>query len=223
MDQWENVAEIYDDHVGDTGDDVHQIVMHPPLENALGDYAGKTIVDFGSGNGYYDRMLAQRAKFVLGMEKSKRLLDFAKKRGVPENVRFIEVDLEQPLPDHGQFDIGLCTMTLQYMTLLDTVAKNMSQFIKPRGLLIAMVPHPAFDNPHPEKTRLRSAVAFEKRAKVKFWSRPLKEYVRHLESAGFTDAKVKEISITPDMVQKIKRWQPFVGLPRFAVITMRKA
>jgi len=143
--QWDTYAQLYNRGIGLAGDSLHQKLIDPLIFSFLGEFANKTILDAGCGNGYLLTKLAEQAKSVTGADQSKELLKFARKNVAGfKNVKLVQVNLLDPLPfDHATFDVVIANMTLQYLPELATFAMAAHDVLKARGQLIVIIDHPA--------------------------------------------------------------------------------
>lgn len=142
--QWETYADLYHKGKGLAGDDLHNDLIQPILDDFLGDYSGRTILDAGCGNGFLSHQLAQTAKKVVGIDVSGKLLQYAATNKKGENVSFKKADLTQKLSfQDSQFDIVVSVMVLQYLPQISRFASECSRILKPEGKLIVVIDHPS--------------------------------------------------------------------------------
>jgi SAM-dependent methyltransferase len=132
----ENVARYYNPPV----DTIH------PLEYAfhiLGDVKGKTILEYGCGDGVNTVPLANRGAHVIGLDLSPELIAVAKQRllahGITAGVDFVVGSAHSlPLPD-GSVDVVFGIAILHHLDL--TLASNeVGRVLKRPGLAIFQEP-----------------------------------------------------------------------------------
>lgn len=147
LSQWDTHAQLYDQGMGDSGDELHTFSIDPLLFSYLGDYSGKTIVDAGCGNGYLTAKLAKVARAVYGIDGSGELLSRARERCEHlSNVSFQQLNLVDPLPlDHASVDVVIANMVLQYLPQLATFSVEVHDVLKSQGQLILILSHPSHE------------------------------------------------------------------------------
>lgn len=142
--QWNQYAELYHQGKGISGDDLHNDLIKPTLDKFLGDYSGKRVLDAGCGNGFLENYLAEKAKQVVGIDSSEKLLSFAKKNISQENVEFKQENLLEKLPvADSSFDIVIANMVLQYLPELSIFAQETERTLKPNGTFLMFIDHPS--------------------------------------------------------------------------------
>jgi ubiquinone/menaquinone biosynthesis C-methylase UbiE len=117
-----------------------------PLEyayHALGDVAGKRIVDFGCGSGANSVLLANRGAHVWGIDISEDLLRLAKRRlavsGREKGASFIAGSAhDMPFPDDS-IDVVFGIAILHHLDL-DLVSQEVRRVLKPGGRAIFQEP-----------------------------------------------------------------------------------
>lgn len=161
MKQWfrmkfnEDLSDIRQESRGYYKHYVYNFVMKFFLEEKI---AGKNILDFGCGPGYYSAILAQRGANVYGIDLSKYLIGKARKhksRLGLENVSFINADL---IDCHSRWERG----SFDYVVAIDTIVSFdhnskkhnhekavaafscISRLLKDDGRFFIMEAHPAF-------------------------------------------------------------------------------
>ena len=75
--QWDRNAEAYRTYFTDDDRRMSSAVVFPRIIALPGDIRGKSILDFGCGQGRFTRALHDRGALVTGFDSSKRELDIA--------------------------------------------------------------------------------------------------------------------------------------------------
>jgi len=110
----------------------------------LDDVAGKTILDFGCGEGEVSVLLATFGAQVTGVDISPELIGVAEQRaafdGVADRTRFIVADVtESGLPENT-FDVLFCNCVLHHVVDLSQVLPRLVATLKPGGMAIIAEP-----------------------------------------------------------------------------------
>lgn len=144
-----------------------------PLEYAfylLGDVSGKTILEYGCGDGVNTVVLANRGARIIALDISAELLDVARKRlevnGCGEGVQLLVGSAHRlPLPDES-VDV-IFGMAILHHLELDLAAREVWRVLKKGGRAI-------FEEPM-RNSKLVSRIRrlFPKRAEVSPFERPL--------------------------------------------------
>lgn len=118
-----------------------------PLEytfHLVGDVAGKTVLDFGCGNGESVVVLVHKGAQVIGMDISPELIDLASRRvqmqctGLPKPQLLVQSAYETGLPD-ASVDVVLSNALLHHLDL-PTVLTEVRRILKPHGRFIINEP-----------------------------------------------------------------------------------
>lgn len=143
--QWDYYADLYNKGIGLEGDKLHIRLINPVIEEFIGNVKNKTILDAGCGNGYLVKKLAKHAKKIVGIDSSRKLLDYAVKNvGEIKNTELIFSDLLQKLPFIDEsFDVIIANMILQYLPKIDNFISETVRILKNKGILIIIIDHPA--------------------------------------------------------------------------------
>src|SRR5207253_6894415 len=116
--------------------------MCTPFYQAVLDATGvgpdTALLDIGCGGGFALLLAARRGATVSGLDATPALLDIARER-VPAAVLAVG-DLEDPLPfDAGAFDVVTAFNSVQFAADPVAAVKNMSQLVRPGGLISQLV------------------------------------------------------------------------------------
>lgn len=158
---WGNVAEWYEDLVGEEGSDYHQHVIFPGLMRLLNLKHGenKRVLDLACGQGVLCRKLALAGCKVTGIDAAARLIKFAQQRekedplGIHylthDAIKLTDIIVPKPTPDPnplvaGTFDIITIILAIQNISPLSPVWQACQQLLAPHGQLHIVMMHPCF-------------------------------------------------------------------------------
>lgn len=145
--QWDANAEAFADLISDQGTPHHQQILNPCVESLLGQVAGKDLLDAGCGEGYLSRHYARLGAHVTGIDFSRNLIELAGNK-TPEELGINYVignicSLDSLADD--SFDIVLCNLVLLNVTCMREAIYEFKRVLRPGGVLVFSVVHPAFD------------------------------------------------------------------------------
>jgi len=121
--------------------------------------AAKTVIDLGTGNGYYLSRLASHfpEKKYLGLDKSSELIQTAERDVSRAVINFVCCDLfDAP----GTYEFATMRLLLQHLSDLDAVLSKVAQLIRPGGsalIIDSCDPLRFFYPPMPEFVRFFAA------------------------------------------------------------------
>lgn len=151
---WNNTAKIWDEKMGDEGNDFHQILIRPTIERLLQLKSGQRILDIGCGNGLTTRRLASLGAKTLGIDFASEMINNARKR-TRENQELIEYQIldatdETALLKLGEnsFDAAVSAMALMDMAEIEPLFRALKKLIRCGGCFIFAVMHPCFNSMH---------------------------------------------------------------------------
>jgi 2-polyprenyl-3-methyl-5-hydroxy-6-metoxy-1,4-benzoquinol methylase len=153
-DAWDANAEHWDSRMGDEGNDFFNILCWPVLASFLDPQPDSNILDIACGNGLTSRRLAALGATVTAFDFSANLIEKAKARSPhdPRPTYYVlnatdETQLLETLAPHGPFDSALSNMALFDMPEIEPLFKAVSKLLKPNGVFVFSLMHPAFNNP----------------------------------------------------------------------------
>ncbi|MGE5559579.1 MAG: class I SAM-dependent methyltransferase [Chloroflexota bacterium] len=163
---WGNVADWYDQLVGDRGSEYHQHVIIPGVLRLLGltGTAGAEraprlrLLDLACGQGVLCRRLAEAGCDVTGVDASPELLAAARRRNEHDRLPldYVLADATKLVDEGGQLQSGLAPaaydavtiiLSIQNITPLSPVWQGARALLKPGGSLIIVMMHPCFRVP----------------------------------------------------------------------------
>jgi SAM-dependent methyltransferase len=174
-----------------------------PLEYAfhlVGDVRGRTVLDYGCGNGENSLPLVTRGARVIGIDVSNDLLTLARQRlllhGVADSATFLAGSAHDlPLPDNS-VDLVLGIAILHHLDLR-LAAREVHRVLKPGGLAIFQEPV--------RNSRLLKAI----RAAIPYRSEEVSDYERPL-----TDEELRQFA-SPFRDYRTRAFSlPFINLAR---------
>jgi len=151
-DAWDANAEHWDSRMGDEGNDFFNILCWPVLASFLDVQPDQKILDIACGNGLTSRRLAALGAQVTAFDFSANLIEKAKTRPNPDSrisYHVIDATDESTLLSLGEhkFDSALSNMALFDMPEIGPLFKALSRLLKPNGIFVFSLMHPAFNNP----------------------------------------------------------------------------
>jgi len=94
-----------------------------------------SVLDLGSGTGFFTELLASRYQQVTGLDISKKMLHFAKDNR-NKSIRWLEADAYKiPLQDNS-IDFVYSNLMIQWCDPLDLVLNEVMRVLKPGGLFV---------------------------------------------------------------------------------------
>jgi 2-polyprenyl-3-methyl-5-hydroxy-6-metoxy-1,4-benzoquinol methylase len=154
---WNATAEIWDEKMGNEGNDFHRYLVRPAIERLLQLEAGQKILDIGCGNGLTTRRLASLGAKVLGIDFASEMINHARKRTNfnlknQELIKYQVLDAtdETALLKLGEnnFDAAVSAMALMDMAEIEPLFRALRKIICPGGCFIFAVMHPCFNSMH---------------------------------------------------------------------------
>jgi len=112
--------------------------LFPPLK-------GKSVLDLGCGYGWHSKYAAdQGALSVLGLDLSERMIGEARKRNSADNVTYKVCGVEEYEYPEASYDFVISNLVLHYIADLDLIFEKVFQTLKPGGIFLFNIEHPAF-------------------------------------------------------------------------------
>ena len=107
---------------------------------ARGLVAGKDVLDCACGEGYGSRLLADRARSVVGVDVDPEAIAHARRRYAADALEFVEADaLDLPFDD-DRFDVVVSFETLEHLAGHDELLAGFRRVLRPDGVLLLSSP-----------------------------------------------------------------------------------
>ncbi len=150
-DEWEKQADIWDERMGNEGNDFHQELVRPSAERMLNLQPGETVLDVGCGNGVFARHLAGLGAVVTAVDVSTVMIQKAKERSRGQDritYAVLDATSEAELAKLGEhtFDAVVCNMTLMDLATIRPLASRVPRLLKKDGRFVFSIMHPCFNN-----------------------------------------------------------------------------
>src|SRR5258706_5496891 len=144
---WGNVADWYDQLVGESGSEYHREVVLPGVLRLLALKPGEKAIDIACGQGVLCRILHERGVEATGVDAARELIAAARERG-PAEIRCEVGDARELdcLPE-GHFDAAACVLAVQNIHPLQPVFASVARLLREGGHLVIVMMHPAFRGP----------------------------------------------------------------------------
>lgn len=139
-----NDKEVFDEYLNSRLDSnsPHNQTIRKLLLDTIGDYTDKTILDLGCGVGCFAYELAQKARSVVGIDISQRVIDYAQKNYSKDNIRYKVQNITKLSELDESFDIIFSDMVFNYIEDYDKLLSDINEHLNVNGLLVFSQVHP---------------------------------------------------------------------------------
>src|SRR5829696_8108163 len=141
---WGEVADWYDQLVGESGSEYHREVVLPGVVRLLNPRGGERMVDVACGQGVLCRLLHERGVEMTGVDAARELIHVARQRSDPAIRYHIADARELTLLDENSFDAATCVLAIQNIHPIAPVFDGVARALKPGGRFVVAMMHPAF-------------------------------------------------------------------------------
>lgn len=121
----------------------HNKTLKDNLKDIIGNVENKTILDLGCGIGEFSRYFAENgAKKVVGIDISKRVLEYAKQNNYSKNIEYINLDIDNLSTMTQKFDLVFSDIVFNYIEDFNKLMHDISNLLEDNGVLIFSQVHP---------------------------------------------------------------------------------
>lgn len=216
----------------------------PILLAMLPDLRGKKVLDIGCGMGQHAKQYSHMgAEFVLGIDISKKMLEYAKEHNSAKNITYEKMAFEDISGLFDRFDLVTSSLAFDYAENLDELMSNVYNLMKEDACFIFSMSHPmatAWDGEYPRYTRTESGVRLyanisnymvEGKRTVKWvvdnyelYHRTFSSIINSVVKAGFMIEECRESNISDEMREEYpSMFGGTIHRPDFVFFRCRKA
>ena len=240
-DVWDTAAEGWVDFVR-TGKDYYRDGLNNPATfKLIGSVKGKKVLDLACGEGYNTRILARKGAKVIGVDRSKKLIDLARieERRDRLDIHYFRMDASclKGVSDN-YFDIITCFMALHDIEDYEGAVAEAARILKRGGRFVFSIPHPCFEKLVVNGVRINAAERYyekieypiewnmerlRKQFKTVSFHRTLSEYSLALAKSGLFISRLVEPRPTLEAVRKNPSLRDELARPQSIVFESIKA
>ncbi len=176
---WNRYAKLYDFEIKRFNDKAY-FEMYQLMSSSL--LPGMDVLEVATGTGLIAISIASGVHSVEAVDFSPKMIEIARKKKAPGNVRFSIEDAAELSFEDNTFDAAIISNALHIVPDPVKVLRDISRVLKPKGLLIA----PTYSHGHLREStwnlnaKILKFIGFETYSK---WSPS--EYVDFIEQNGF--------------------------------------
>jgi len=100
----------------------------------------RAVIDVGCGTGYGCEILAQKAKWVYGIDYDNEAITYCKKNYAAPNITFVEMDANS-LDFAKKFDIAVTFQVIEHMPNLSKFVQQLKRVVKRNGMIFISTPN----------------------------------------------------------------------------------
>jgi len=211
---WEDQAAWYEALLKNPKGTYQQEVILPNLLRLAKIKKGQTILDLACGPGFFSRAFHAAGAKVIGVDLSKKMIDFARKNSSPEIKYYVSDASCLEFIKDGSIDLVVIILAIQNIENINAVFKECHRVLKTKGKLMIVMNHPAFRIPQlsdwlwdeKKKIQARRVDQYLTEAKLKIkthpgkkesgytisFHRPLQFYFKTLNNQGFVVTRLEE-------------------------------
>lgn len=159
---WNDIAAHWDAAIGE-GNDFQKTLIIPTTDRLLNPQPGQVILDACCGNGSYARRLGRNGVNVIAFDGSEKLIELAQGRHREEHghIRYLVADATDEAEMNAALantplDAAVCSMAMMDLHDLRPLLQVIRRQLKPGGVFVFSVGHPAFHSNESRKWALQS-------------------------------------------------------------------
>ncbi|MCC6464783.1 MAG: class I SAM-dependent methyltransferase [Planctomycetes bacterium] len=237
--QWAAYAADWIDRIRQDRDVSRVALLDDAMLAAVGDVAGKRVIDLGCGEGRFGRMLAGRGAEVLGVDLQPLFIEHATASRVGAE-KYLVGDMEEleGIPDEA-FDLAVSYLSLVDVPNLAAALAQAARVLRPGGRLVACNLAPMatagsgwIRNGRGEKLHFELDRYFDEgpreysfppsRTRITNFHRTQQTMVRAFAAAGLALEDYAEPRPTPEQCRRWPDIADIARVPLFAIYSLRR-
>lgn len=242
--KWNETVESY----FEAADITNEAINFPAIVRGMGEVEGRTILDYGCGNGRFARKIEQMgATKVIGVDKAPSMIDLARAADPDSRVEY-QANPDNTLsflPD-GSIDKAMANLVFMMSPTkgeMQQAFREIHRVLKEDGTFVYLITHPAFiergapdyrnefDGPFdyfaeekPYKFILKDSKGKEIDEDFYDYHYTLATYLNTAIQSGFTITGVEEVAYDdPAVVKKYKIPAEFQKFPQSFMVALKKS
>ncbi|MCX5656728.1 MAG: methyltransferase domain-containing protein [Candidatus Omnitrophica bacterium] len=202
------------------------VARHFCAYKLAGNYiCGKSVLDFGCGEGYGSHYLAGLAKKVTAVDRDREIIAYASDKYQKDNIAFITFDSARLDSLGDKFDVICSFQVIEHISDTDAFLKNIANLLNPEGVFICSTLNKLDSSPHSDtpinKFHVREYLFSD-------FESMLKQYFRKVEIFGLKRGKtlnfyrrLKKIGVfrfLPDSINPVSRFYRKIKPDNFIIV-----
>lgn len=228
---YDQVAEKYIAHA-ENERSWNNLYERPYMLSVFNDFKNKSVLDAGSGTGFYSLYASSQGADVISVDISQRMLDHISEKDSLDKIRLVRANVAAGFPfleDESQ-DFIICSLVLHYIENWENLLADMKRVLRKNGKVYISTHHPFNDMIHLNKENYfeKGLVSdrwgtMENTFDVHYYTRSMADLLKPFLNSGFSILNIDEPQ--PDPV--IKKIDPdaytfFCTKPAFIFLILEK-
>jgi len=124
------------------GMNANDLIEMPNFRKMMPSSKDKTILDLGCGYGEEDLYYSSDAKYILGIDISKHMIEYAINNNKKDNIDYQVLKMEDLNLLNKKFDIVMSSLAFHYIEDFDKLIKDIKNVLNKDGYLVFSQEHP---------------------------------------------------------------------------------
>lgn len=146
--EWDEASESWADFVREGKDYYREEMNNPAAFKMIGNVKGKHVLDLSCGEGYNTRILARMGAKAVGVDFSKKMIEWARQKEKEEKLGisyYVSDAADLKEFESESFDVVTCLMALMDIERYDEAISEVARVLKKNGRFVFSITHPCFE------------------------------------------------------------------------------